>query len=165
MLLSQAGGGIFSDLSWLHLRPISSQIVTGYHQTTHCSLQGSEEDLLLKPLKSLENPNFEHFNRTLDTCYTSSLLVFRSTIHSLGTKAGSRHSAETSPSEIILQCILTKYGLENGAFRRCLLLEPSLTGGALCAQVTLSLSPPLLFLLFLSLISVTVIESIVRLLS
>jgi hypothetical protein len=144
----QAGGGIFSDLSWLHLRPISSNIFTGYHQTTHCSIPESEEDVLLPPLTSLEDPTFEDINQSFRSCYTSSLLVFRSTIHNLETKPKPNSPSAPSvqspvPSQMILQCMLAKYDQENGALRRCLHLEPLLTGGALCVQVNSFLSASL----------------------
>jgi hypothetical protein len=147
-LFPQAGGGIFSDLSWLHLRPISSNIFTGYHQTTHCSIPESEEDVLLPPLTSLEDPTFEDINQSFRSCYTSSLLVFRSTIHNLETKPKPNSPSAPSvqspvPSQMILQCMLAKYDQENGALRRCLHLEPLLTGGALCVQVNSFLSASL----------------------
>lgn len=124
---------MFFDLSWIHLRPFSADILTGYHQSTICSVNQSKIEVVIKPLASLAEPDFSDFSRTdFHTCYTSSMMIFRSSIsHSTSWL----HSYDDDPHRKILKCTLQKYSEEDGPLRSCLLIEPEISGGALCVQV------------------------------
>jgi hypothetical protein len=139
-LSAQDEGGIFTDLSWIHLRPISLDISTGYHQATICST--TESDIILEPLLSLSEPNFNAISQqTFQFCYTSSLMILRRPSQGAETGTTTETPASHEPHQRILKCMLSKYeDDEHGPLRKCLDLEPPLTGGALCVQVTPSLS-------------------------
>ena len=98
--------------------------------------------MVLKPLGSLLDPDFHHYEEnSLDICYTSSIMIFRS--RTLSLRSGSRQPKNQNISELdndephrrTLRCVLHKYSPEDGLLRKCLDLEPPITGGALCVQV------------------------------
>lgn len=148
-LLLKVEGGIFTDLSWIHLRPFSLDINTGFTQRTSCSINSNNDNSeeLLRPIESLHSPNFTQYqSMNLIHCYTSSLMVFRQPFTGKINRTpgpASRISTfepnvDLQPHRVILICMLQKFDgnieQDESDLVQCIQKEPAVTGGALCIQ-------------------------------
>jgi len=133
-LLKNAAGGVFTDFSWVHLRPLLVNIHTGYSIHTTCYVNSSDEETSISrpvrmfPVSSLDSPRSSITSVDKPRhCHTSTLMAFR------------QRDGDAVTHRNLLICMLKKY--EGGTLSssksglvECVKAEGEETGGALCIQ-------------------------------
>ena len=95
-------------MSWIHLRPISISITTGFVQTTICSTSTLEYHI--SPIQSLSSPNFDDIFSNFTSCYTSSIIVLRELFSDEKQLKKASTSQEWNDNHHkILRCMLNKF--------------------------------------------------------